>query len=95
MTESVEVATPLYAPEFTPSAASLNVHLRSKAGYTDETSGARVTAQGASPAIDAGAKGYAYSLEPEPNGHRINLGCYGNTPWASRSVAHCTIIYLR
>lgn len=95
MTESVEVATPLYAPEFTPSAASLNVHLRSKAGYTDETSGARVTAQGASPAIDAGAKGYAYSLEPEPNGHRINLGCYGNTPWASRSVANCTIIYLR
>ena len=95
MTESVAVANPLYAPTFNPVAVAMNIHLRSKAGYTDKTSGERVTARGASPAIDAGAKGFAYALEPEPNGKRINLGCYGNTPWASSSVANCTVIMLR
>ena len=35
-----------------------------------------------SPAIDAGDPKSAYSNEPKPNGHRINLGFYGNTPWA-------------
>jgi hypothetical protein len=39
-----------------------------------------------SPCIDAGDPGYDYTLEPEPNGDRINMGAYGNTPQASKST---------
>ena len=38
-----------------------------------------------SPAIDAGAPSSNFSLEPQPNGGRINIGVYGNTPEASKS----------
>ena len=34
---------------------------------------------GASPCIDAGYPTSDYSLEPQPNGGRINMGAYGNT----------------
>ncbi|NWH06777.1 right-handed parallel beta-helix repeat-containing protein [Desulfobacter latus] len=36
-----------------------------------------------SPCIDAGAPNYDYSSEPEPNGGRVNIGAYGNTPHAT------------
>ena len=63
---------------------ALNVHLRSSSGYWDETSGRRVSTAGrSSPAIDAGDPESDCSSEPTPNGRRINLGFYGNTPWAS------------
>ncbi|MBN1491444.1 MAG: hypothetical protein JXA69_16145 [Phycisphaerae bacterium] len=35
-----------------------------------------------SPCIDAGDPASDYSLEPEPDGGRINMGAYGNTPEA-------------
>jgi len=35
--------------------------------------------------IDAGDPAYDYTLEPEPNGERINMGAYGNTEYASKS----------
>ncbi len=35
-----------------------------------------------SPCIDAGDPSSPFSLEPEPNGGRINMGAYGNTPFA-------------
>jgi parallel beta-helix repeat protein len=35
-----------------------------------------------SPCIDAGDPASAFSLEPEPDGGRINMGAYGNTPQA-------------
>ena len=38
-----------------------------------------------SPCIDAGDPASAYAREPAPNGGRINLGCYGNTPLASKT----------
>ena len=38
-----------------------------------------------SPCIDAGDPEDDYSNEPEPNGDRINMGAYGNTPEASKS----------
>jgi hypothetical protein len=34
------------------------------------------------PTIDAGDPADDWSLEPEPNGNRINMGAYGNTRWA-------------
>jgi len=39
-----------------------------------------------SPCIDAGNPVDAYNLEPAPNGHRINMGAYGNTPVASSKL---------
>ncbi len=36
-----------------------------------------------SPCIDAGDPGSPFSNEPEPNGGRINMGAYGNTPEAA------------
>lgn len=38
-----------------------------------------------SPAIDAGDPASDFSLEPQPNGGRANMGAYGNTPEASKS----------
>jgi hypothetical protein len=39
-----------------------------------------------SPAIDAGDPSSDFSNEPEPNGGRINMGAYGNTPEATITV---------
>ena len=67
---------------------TLNVHLRGGTGYTDETTGEKVTAyrrKGSSPAIDAGDPASDCSNEASPNGNRVNLGFYGNTPWATMS----------
>jgi hypothetical protein len=36
-----------------------------------------------SPCIDAGDPGSAFENEPEPNGGRVNMGAYGNTPEAA------------
>ena len=38
-----------------------------------------------SPCIDAGDPTSNYSIEPSPNGSRINIGAYGNTDEASKS----------
>ena len=38
-----------------------------------------------SPCIDAGDPASDYSKEPAPNGGRINIGAFGNTPTASKS----------
>jgi hypothetical protein len=55
-----------------------------------------------SPCIDAGDPNDDFSQEPEPNGGRINIGAYGNTPWAASfqplpridelSISECTIL---
>jgi hypothetical protein len=82
-----------------------NVHLRGGLGYFDETSGERVDAYskkvaGQSPAIDAGNPKSDYSREPQiqgigGNGRRVNLGAYGNTPWATLSRIPGFFIILR
>ena len=38
-----------------------------------------------SPHVDSGNPRYDFSLEPQPNGGRVNIGAYGNTPEATRS----------
>lgn len=35
------------------------------------------------------------SREPGPNGRRVNLGAYGNTPWATRSGPAPMMILVR
>ena len=39
----------------------------------------------ASPCVDAGDPASDFSMEPNPNGDRINIGAYGGTPEATRS----------
>ncbi len=58
-------------------------HVRSKYGrwYDNQWINDDVT----SPCIDAGDPAFDYSKEPEPNGGRINIGAFGNTPTASKS----------
>jgi len=58
-------------------------HLKSTAGRWDGSKW--VTDDVTSPCIDAGDPFSNYENEPEPNGGRINLGCYGNTAEASKS----------
>jgi len=63
-----------------------NMHLKSRAGYVDEMTGAIIRFRGASsPALDAGdpAMSYVRECERDQVGHhgkRINMGFYGNTP---------------
>mgnify|MGYP000679508000 CR=1 FL=1 len=48
-----------------------------------------------SPLIDAGDPATPYSEEPVPNGRRVNLGAYGHTPAASKSLAKGTLLIRR
>ena len=73
-----------------------NVHLRGGTGYLDETTGGVVKdwtrrRYGNSPAIDAGDPAVK-CVEPRPNGHRVNMGFYGNTPYATRSKGGTALI---
>ena len=63
--------------------SSINVHLRGGSGYLNEETGRHERFPGRSPAIDAGDPDSDFSKEPMPNGKRINLGAYGNTPYAT------------
>ncbi len=62
-----------------------NFHLKSKSGRYNPVSQSWVIDNIHSPAIDAGDSTSSYNKEPAPNGNRINLGCYGNTIYASKS----------
>jgi len=83
-------ADPLFANPATTMTANPDFHLRSKAGRWDPKAnggaGAWVVDAVHSPAIDAGDPASSYSLEPSPNGNRVNLGAYGNTAQASKSI---------
>ena len=43
----------------------------------------------------ADALAAAVAVEPSPNGRRVNLGAYGNTPWASLTPTHGFILFVR
>lgn len=61
-------------------------HLDSTTGFWNELSGGWVPGMADSPCIDAGNPATPYSRETLPNGSRIDLGAYGNTPQASLSA---------
>jgi hypothetical protein len=49
-----------------------------------------------SPCLDAGDPATDYSREPQPNGRRVNMGCYGNSPVASKTAtAQGTVVCVR
>ncbi len=58
-------------------------HLRSQGGHY--AAGIWIQDSQHSPGVDAGELKSAFSLEPQPNGGRVNLGAYGNSPQASKS----------
>ena len=74
----------------------LNIHLRGGSGYVDEKTGETVKTWAKrrydSSAIDAGDPKSPYRNEPKPNGHRVNLGAYGNTQWATMSPGGTVLI---
>jgi len=64
-------------------------HLKSKVGRWDPAAmvdGAWVVDAVHSPCIDAGDPASPFLAEPDPNGGRINMGAYGDTDEASKSV---------
>lgn len=75
-------------------ANAFNVHLRGARGYFDENTGEFVKgykgAENQSPAIDAGIN--VFEEFKERNGNKVNLGFYGNTPWATMSSGGFMII---
>ena len=76
--------------------SDFNIHLRGKTGYRDETTGETVVfPKVMSPALDAGDPASDYANEPKPNGHRVNLGFYGNTPWATMTPAKGVMLIFR
>jgi len=62
-------------------------HLKSQAGRWDANSQSWVIDEVTSPCIDAGNPGTPIGLEPLPNGGIINMGAYGGTTEASKSLA--------
>ena len=61
-------------------------HLKSKAGRWDPKTKKWVKDAVTSPCIDSGDPKSKYGNESQPNGGRINMGAYGNTIEASRSI---------
>ncbi|MBS4013270.1 MAG: T9SS type A sorting domain-containing protein [Bacteroidetes bacterium] len=76
-------ADPLFAD-----AENNNFHLKSKSGRWDPHYQAWMYDEVYSPGIDSGHPDSPFDKEPAPNGGRINLGCYGNTEYASKSYAN-------
>jgi len=62
-------------------------HLLSQAGRWDPEALGWVSDPLTSPCIDAGDPVSEWSAEPWPNGGRVNMGAYGGSPQASRSVS--------
>jgi len=77
---------------------AINLHLRGR-GYLDEKTGKWTPSYPKtdhSPAIDAGDPvSTAWKLEPAPNGKRLNLGVYGGTPYATKSIGNGMLLIVR
>jgi len=61
-------------------------HLKSQAGRWDPNGQTWIRDDVTSPCIDAGDPNSPVGEEPQPNGGRINMGAYGGTAEASKSV---------
>jgi hypothetical protein len=67
-------------------AKNRDYHLASAAGRWDPLSKSWVVDESTSPCIDAGNPESPVGDEPPTNGDRINMGAYGGTPEASKSL---------
>ena len=82
--------------------AEFNLHLRGGRGYYDEKTGELVKDYATeinSLAIDAGDRSSSYANEVDTmdgwHGRRVNLGAYGNTPWATMTAYPGSVITIR
>ena len=83
-----DVHTLAVDPMFADSAND-DFHLMSTAGRFDPVGASFVTNDvETSPLIDAGPRAWALGDEPVPNGERINIGRYGGTDQASKSLTN-------
>jgi hypothetical protein len=80
----------------------LNLHLCGGRGFYDEKTLSLVkdfASEINSPAIDAGDKTSSYANEVDSSngwhGRRVNLGAYGNTPWATMTPYPGSVIRIR
>ena len=83
-----------------PTVAALDVHPRTHTGYMLNGVLVKDHERVESPTTDAGDPDSDYSLEPEipgagGNGHRVNLGAYGNTPEAALTKPKGFFLLLR
>lgn len=80
---AIPVPVAMIGTEFDPG----DFHLKSPAGRFDPTTMTFVlTDTTTSPCLDAGNPASNFALETLPNGGRIDIGAYGNTPEASKSA---------
>ncbi len=61
-------------------------HLKSQAGRWDPTNQGWIQDEVTSPCIDAGDPSSDWTAEPSPHGERINIGAFGGTSEASKSL---------
>ncbi|NLF23993.1 MAG: hypothetical protein GX590_12635, partial [Lentisphaerae bacterium] len=99
MTNACAITISSQIPSFAIKPVGINFHLQGKGGYLDEITGERVTRlaggarAGDSPAIAAGDP--LSDCSKQPSGKRVNLGFYGNTPWASVAVGQQFLLIIR
>ena len=79
---------------------SIMVNTGSFYGYSDDAyetvfSKADVHALNRKLTVDMGDPAAPYEKEPKPNGKRVNLGYYGNTPWALESRYSGLLYFVR
>jgi len=75
---------PLFADDSDPDPEERDYHLKSVKGRY--TPAGWVTDAVSSPSLDGGDPGSVYGNEPVPHGFQINMGAYGNSPQASKSI---------
>ena len=69
---------------FSNTNGTADFHLQSETGRWNNTLSSWETDSGSSLCINAGDPDTAFDREPVPNGSRVNMGVYGNTPVASK-----------
>lgn len=75
--------------------SSLDFHEQSPAGRYNPATGLFVTSDSQiSPHIDGGNPSATFAGETAPNGERVNIGLFGNHPWASRSPTNARLYIL-
>ena len=83
-----------YDPLFA-NAAAMDFHLKSQYGRYDPAAGEfRTNDATTSRLIDLGDPAAAFGNEPAPNGGRLDVGLYGNTPEASKSSGQGMLVPL-
>lgn len=76
----------IYADPYFADAENGDFHLKSQAGRYDSDSQSWILDDVTSPCIDAGDSRISIGEEPSPNGGVINIGAYGGTTEASKSI---------